>query len=362
MLVTVWGRYMFVDLDRVRHRPTNSAQLDEHLNPFQMSFEAIENFTQPRVSSGTIPGCVLTAVTATGESYIHRAVTPPSPPRTSLRSTQVLSSGSPAFPKSSASLEFSDAWKAGFLASMILWVGSSPNSPVVKSLLQRVMAASPWSQENSSITLRHLLNHTSGLDIDFVHPLLQAWQASRGERPMFVSGHVFNAHEGPLTFHPGEGLSYGGGVDYALYAATRASGCTSPEGFLREKGSGPLGDGVNHISPEKHPETMKRLVPPLVRQEDGTLRPGPSGYPYQQRMEQGPLAYIRPLLMCKRSCKTSFGPQFSSDARPLQELIEKIPLLGQMCGVLKADGINMAIGGLLFEQGDDEFHRERTLT
>jgi CubicO group peptidase (beta-lactamase class C family) len=65
----------------------------------------------------------------------------------------------------------------------------------------------------STITLRQLLTHTSGLGYDFVYLELMAWRASRGEEPLSLSGQLVKAYSTPLLFEPGEGWAYGGGIN-----------------------------------------------------------------------------------------------------------------------------------------------------
>jgi CubicO group peptidase (beta-lactamase class C family) len=60
----------------------------------------------------------------------------------------------------------------------------------------------------STIGLRQLLTHISGLGYDFVYPELMAWRASRGEEPLSLSGQLVKAYSTPLLFEPGEGWAY----------------------------------------------------------------------------------------------------------------------------------------------------------
>ncbi|KAI1175391.1 beta-lactamase/transpeptidase-like protein [Nemania sp. FL0916] len=73
------------------------------------------------------------------------------------------------------------------------------------------------------LTLRHLLNHSSGVAYDETHPKLMAWHRWHRTLP-----NRCNAVEGrfgyPLVFEPGDGWSYGAGVDWAGVAVERVTG------------------------------------------------------------------------------------------------------------------------------------------
>lgn len=73
----------------------------------------------------------------------------------------------------------------------------------------------PFTLEPSTkkITLRHLLTHTSGLTLDANKPLVAAWRASRQEGLMALSGKLIEGYVVPLSYEPGEGWSYSGGID-----------------------------------------------------------------------------------------------------------------------------------------------------
>ena len=68
-----------------------------------------------------------------------------------------------------------------------------------------------------------LLTHSSGVGYD-VEGRLKAWRQSRGEPSLAVSGHVLAAFSTPLLFEPGEGMAYGGGLDWAGILISRATG------------------------------------------------------------------------------------------------------------------------------------------
>lgn len=48
-----------------------------------------------------------------------------------------------------------------------------------------------------------------------------AWRPSRGEQPKTLDGTVVDAQLVPLKFEPGEGWTYGGGIDWADLLVSR---------------------------------------------------------------------------------------------------------------------------------------------
>lgn len=68
-----------------------------------------------------------------------------------------------------------------------------------------------------SVTLRHLLTHSSGVGYAMFDPLLTRYwteELSR-EQPDIVNKTVAYSYELPRVFEAGEGWTYGGGVDWA---------------------------------------------------------------------------------------------------------------------------------------------------
>lgn len=68
--------------------------------------------------------------------------------------------------------------------------------------------------EDTPITLRMLLCHTSGHEYGWLNPLLGKWRASLNEQP-WLGPTVADKCTLPLVFAPGTGFAYGGGHDWA---------------------------------------------------------------------------------------------------------------------------------------------------
>ncbi|PVH69704.1 beta-lactamase/transpeptidase-like protein [Cadophora sp. DSE1049] len=79
-------------------------------------------------------------------------------------------------------------------------------------------------KNNKSITLRHLLTHSSGLTYDVFNPEVSRWRAQRGETPQLGGKRkLTDAYLCPLLFAPGEGWEYSGSIDWAGQMVERAN-------------------------------------------------------------------------------------------------------------------------------------------
>ncbi|KAI1430921.1 beta-lactamase/transpeptidase-like protein [Xylaria sp. CBS 124048] len=77
-------------------------------------------------------------------------------------------------------------------------------------------------KHTKTITLRHLLNHSSGIAYDEWHPLLLGWHKWHRTAPSRANV-VEARHSYPLVFEPGESWTYGAGVDWAGVAVERVN-------------------------------------------------------------------------------------------------------------------------------------------
>lgn len=92
---------------------------------------------------------------------------------------------------------------------------------------------------DTPISTRMLLTHTSGHEYDWFNPNLGKWRASRGEEP-WTGPTVADKSALPLVFPPGKGWSYGAGHDWAGKVVEEVSG-TTLDSFMREHLWKPLG-------------------------------------------------------------------------------------------------------------------------
>ncbi|OAL30101.1 hypothetical protein AYO20_08904 [Fonsecaea nubica] len=228
------------------------------------------------------------------------------------------------------------------------------------------------------ITLRHLLTHSSGHAYDFMDPLLVAWRASRGEGAVSLGALVAKAHTIPLLYQPGEGWSYGGGIDWAGELVARLNN-TSLEDYLQEHIFKPLGIHSTTFRLERHPEIQARLMPTVERNADGTFKMSQKMWPdeapedcagaglYSTATDYlavlGDLIRDEPRLLKRETIeKCMFAPQFARGSPSLAALLASTPVVAAMTGAADpTGGINWGLGGLYMED-DIGVHRKGTLT
>ncbi|KAJ1335637.1 methyl acetate hydrolase [Microdochium nivale] len=86
----------------------------------------------------------------------------------------------------------------------------------------------------NTMTLRHLLTHSSGIAYDEMHPQLFAWHYWHRTKPTFRTNSVEARYNYPLIFEPGESWCYGAGIDWAGVAIERASGGISLQKYFED--------------------------------------------------------------------------------------------------------------------------------
>ncbi|PVH70028.1 beta-lactamase [Cadophora sp. DSE1049] len=126
-----------------------------------------------------------------------------------------------------------------------------------------------------SITLRHLLTHSSGLSYDVFGPELREWARRTGRTVNQQSGTL--EQEGltyPLLFEPGFGWTYGAGLDWAGQMIERVSGYSSLDEYFRENIWKPLGLKHTTFEVSSNKILLDNLVGVTLRKADGSLIPG----------------------------------------------------------------------------------------
>ncbi|KAI0204979.1 beta-lactamase/transpeptidase-like protein [Astrocystis sublimbata] len=90
------------------------------------------------------------------------------------------------------------------------------------------------------ITLRHMLNHSSGIAYDETHPKLMAWHKWHRTLPN-RNNTVEGRFSYPLVYEPGDSWCYGAGVDWAGVAVERVNGGISLQRYCEENIFRPVG-------------------------------------------------------------------------------------------------------------------------
>ncbi|KAJ9149480.1 Beta-lactamase [Pleurostoma richardsiae] len=131
------------------------------------------------------------------------------------------------------------------------------------------------------ITLRHLLTHSSGLGYPFLSPTLGRYCAAAGLETGLASGapSVEAQFLYPLLFEPGEGFTYGSGLDWAGRLIERLTGLDL-ESYLAANVFAPLGIKDATFYPERRPDLTPRLVDLATRDPaTGKIVPTPGEKP-----------------------------------------------------------------------------------
>ncbi|KAF4955772.1 hypothetical protein FGADI_4344 [Fusarium gaditjirri] len=138
-----------------------------------------------------------------------------------------------------------------------------------------------YTQENKpilepakhSITLRHLLTHSSGLSYDVFGLELKEWSQKTGRTQNQQSG-TLEGLTYPLLFEPGFGWTYGAGLDWAGQMVERVTGCGSLEEYFKENIWKPLGLNNTTFRVSSNRGLLDNLVELTIRKPDGSLVPG----------------------------------------------------------------------------------------
>jgi CubicO group peptidase (beta-lactamase class C family) len=127
---------------------------------------------------------------------------------------------------------------------------------------------------------RHLLTHTSGVPYEFTHPTLAAWrQWTIANTPDGAANHaskdISRAFRVPLLFDPGDGWTYGYGLDWAGVAVMRATNKTLEE-YMTENIWGPLGMKSTTFDPWKLRSDLADRVGGMMARNAGNIVNGDS--------------------------------------------------------------------------------------
>lgn len=226
-----------------------------------------------------------------------------------------------------------------------------------------------YDRANVSITLRHLVTHSSGATYDWVDPVLYAWRASRGDPTPAIlqNGDIASGLAYPRRFEAGTSWNYSGGLDWTSLLVERLVG-TSFEEYIEDNIAKPLGveSFTWHLS--RKPDVEKKLMRMSTRKDDGTLADGPNPFwsePLKEGGGAGMYANIHdftrvladllkdsPVLLNRSSVDQMFTPQFAPgssalhDLRANGEIVYRCTLDDSMEGVVA----NQGLGGLLVEK------------
>jgi CubicO group peptidase (beta-lactamase class C family) len=132
------------------------------------------------------------------------------------------------------------------------------------------------------ITLRQLLTHTSGFGYAFMSEDLARWAQATGA--LDAGSGVRAAYKQPLVFDPGQGWTYGVGIDWAGLAVEAASGQTL-DAYFRDHILEPLGMHDTTFVPSAAQVARRASV--HFRTPDGGLAPAPFNMPSDPEVWSG---------------------------------------------------------------------------
>ena len=135
----------------------------------------------------------------------------------------------------------------------------------------QVLEGSTLRPPKSTMTVRHLLTHTSGFAYEFINSALHNYVAQGKVPSLLAGGDGFL--QSPLFFDPGTRMEYGISVDWLGRLVERITGMSLDE-YFREKFFEPLGmqDTYFNVPVEKHP----RLAAAFQRTNNGDLVQNPA--------------------------------------------------------------------------------------
>lgn len=132
-----------------------------------------------------------------------------------------------------------------------------------------------------SITLRHLLTHTSGLGYNFTNPLLLKYASQPGFSQDFGD---IKSYQYPLLFDPGDRWQYGVSIDWAGRAIEIASGETLAD-YTKKNILLPL--GMKDSGYDRTPAMLEQLSAMHTRLPDGSTMKIPFAYPQKPKFYSG---------------------------------------------------------------------------
>lgn len=223
-----------------------------------------------------------------------------------------------------------------------------------------------YDEPTISITLRHLVTHSSGATYDWLDPTMHAWRASRGETPAIVfDGDVLKGHVYPRRYEAGTSFNYSGGLDWTSLLVERLAGVSFEE-YVEAHIAKPLGILSFTWHLPRKPEVAGKLARMSARKEDGELIDGPNPFAPEPVKEAGGLGMYAnvhdftrvladilketPTLLKKSSIDRMFSPQLAPESSALRDFRGSSSYQCALDDSMEGVVANYGLGGLLMEQ------------
>lgn len=219
-----------------------------------------------------------------------------------------------------------------------------------------------------SITLRHLLTHTSGATYAFMDPRLLAWRKSRGESPgISGEGDVAKDCAYPRAYEAGESWAYSTGLDWASLLVSRLAQ-SSFEEYVEEHIAKPLGITSFTWHLARKPAVAQKVMRMNTRQSDGVFVDSRKPFgPMDPKSEGGgggmyasvhdytrvlsDLLKDQPVLLKRSSVDRLFTPQLVAGSNALVNLSkDQFAVKPALDNSLEGVSMNYTLGGLLLTE------------
>src|SRR4051794_36217230 len=212
------------------------------------------------VARGDVPGVVATAVTRSGIAYQGAFGAADATTRRPLATDAIFRIASMTKPVTSvAAMQFVEQGRLALDDPADKYLPELANLKVFDTF-DEATGAYTVRPTARTLTVRHLLTHTSGLGYGFTSAIVRDFKPRAGE----------HYAAGPLLFEPGTQWIYGTGIDWAGRIVERISGKPLDE-YFRERIFRPLGMGDTDFSVPD--DKAARLVPVHRRRGDGSFQP-----------------------------------------------------------------------------------------
>jgi methyl acetate hydrolase len=224
----------------------------------QRSAPSIDARLSEAVAHGDVPGVVAMAVTRTGIAYQNAFGAADAATRRPLGTDAIFRIASMTKPVTSvAAMQLVEQRRLALDDPADKYLPELANLKVFETFDQAT-GAYTVRPAAKTLTVRHLLTHTSGLGYGFTSAIVRDFKPRPGE----------HYAAGPLLFEPGTQWVYGTGIDWAGRIVEKISG-QPLDAYFRQRIFRPLGMADTDFSVPD--EKAARLVPVQRRRSDGTF-------------------------------------------------------------------------------------------
>ncbi|KAI9737287.1 MAG: hypothetical protein M1818_005820 [Claussenomyces sp. TS43310] len=127
-------------------------------------------------------------------------------------------------------------------------------------------------ETTKKITVRQLMTHSSGIGYDFISPDLKKWREwNKIDSSKVGAGNIPLVVKMPLLFEPGQGWTYGHGIDWAGQIVERVNGNIPLGDYMKTHIWEPLGLKMTTFQPSQHQAVLDALCSMTLKTPTGEL-------------------------------------------------------------------------------------------